>query len=135
VRERLHGGRLDHQLARGLHPASSQELQLHARRLTSRAKRASIADALEEILEFASRPPTFSARVPPRRAAVLAARPDIELLAAELRADERCRAGGVALAKLLITDGASPMYGQGPEEELLAAVREAYRALRLGERT
>jgi hypothetical protein len=133
LRERLRGRRLDHELAGGAHPATSDELALHATRLISPRTRARIADALEDAVRSAPHPARISAKVPLRRQAVIAASADIESLAAALREEEGCRPDGVALAQLLITDGAGPLYGRGPDEELLAAVRESYRALRLGE--
>ena len=138
LRERLQGRHLDHELARGVHPGSSSALALHARRLLSPGGRERIAAGLEEATRRAGQPIRSSAQVPLRRAAILEARPELESLAAELRTDDDCRVRGVALARLLLTDGASPLYGPGPEEEdsvdeLLAAVRRAYRALRIGE--
>jgi hypothetical protein len=60
-------------------------------------------------------------------------RHEVETLAAELRDRQDCGVRGVALVQVLLTDGASPLYGQGSGWELIAAIRQARRALRSAE--
>jgi hypothetical protein len=126
--ERLRGLHLDQELARGVHPDSDPALLLRARRLTGARSRGRIADALEHLLEDDGGFTGLTSRVPVSGTVILAARPELEGLAAALRCDD-CKARGVALARLLIVDGASPLYGGGSELELIAAAGEAYSAL------
>ncbi len=130
--ERMHGWHLDHQLAHGVHPESDRALALRARRLLGAKSRGRIAEALEHLLGDASEFTGISSRVPVSEPTILAARPELESLAAALRSDN-CQVRGVALARLLIIDGGSPLYGRGSELELIAAAGEAYRALRPGD--
>jgi hypothetical protein len=126
--ERMRGWHLDQQLARGVPAESDPSLRLRARRLTGAKSRRRIADALERLLEDDSALAGLSSRVPVSESVILAARPELESLAAALRCDG-CEVRGVALARLFIIDGASPLYGRGSELELIAAAGEAYRAL------
>jgi hypothetical protein len=131
LRSRLRAWRLDQELARGADPLSDPALELRARRLLSPESRARIADTLEEVVSDACNPLRPGAQVPLRGAGVNA-RPELQALAAAVRAHDDCEARGVALARLLIVDGASPLYGPGSEPELVAAAGDAYRALRRG---
>lgn len=94
--------------------------------------RTRLAESLEEIQRSAVRPAGISSRVPVRRDAVIEARAELGSLAAALRANGECQPRGVALVQILITDGAGPLYGRGPEVDLVAALNEAHQALRLG---
>ncbi len=127
--------RLDRELAGGADPGADPALELRARRLLTLASRWRLADGIETIVSRAADTPSFSSRVPLRRAAILGARPEIESLIAELSADHDCSVRGIALVRLLLTDGDSPLYRRGPDGELLAAIREAHGALRLEEST
>jgi hypothetical protein len=129
--ERMRGWHLDQQLARGVSPGSDPALRLRARRLMGAKSRRRIADALERLLEDDSALAGLSSRVPVSESVILAARPELESLVAALQCDG-CEVRGVALARLLIVDGASPLYGRGSELELIAAAGEAYHALRAG---
>jgi hypothetical protein len=130
--ERMRGWHLDQQLARGVFPDSDPALTLRADRLVGAKSRRRIADALERLLEDDGELAGLSSRVPVSESVILAARPELESLAAALQCDG-CEVRGVALARLLIIDGASPLYGRGSELELIAAAGEAYRALRVEE--
>lgn len=127
--ERMRGWHLDHELARGVNPDSDRALALRARRLLGAKSRGRIAEALEHLLDDAGELAGVTSRVPVSESAILAARPELEGLAAALRSDD-CQVRGVALARLLIIDGGSPLYGGGSELELIAAAGEAHRALR-----
>lgn len=130
LRAHLRAWHLDEELARGADPDSDPALALRAQRLLRRDSRERIAETLEEDLRDANAPARPSARVPLREPAIVAARPELESLAAALRAEGESQVRGVALARLLVADGASPLYGPGSAQELIAAAREAYRALR-----
>lgn len=131
--EWLHGRRLDDELASGADPSTDRALTLHAYRLLMPRSRARIADGLETAWRDAGRSHGLSAKAPLAREAILAAGPELESLIAELRTDDRCDPRGVALARMLLIDASSPLYAPGSEEELIAALERAYRALRLGD--
>jgi hypothetical protein len=117
---------LDQALAAGADPAASPDLALRARQLTSPEERAATAAALEEAIAEALDPPRgLTARVPVQAAQVLAARPFLERLAAELREVRAPRAQGVARARRILADGTGPLYAPAPAGEL---ARLAWRA-------
>jgi hypothetical protein len=133
VREWLQRRRLDRKLAAGADPQADQALTLHARLLLAPRTRARIADGLASAWRDASGPRVLSAKVPLAKSAILAAGPEFNSLIAELRADDSCRARGVAMARLLLIDADSPLYAPGSTAELSNALTRAYRALRLGD--
>jgi hypothetical protein len=111
LRVRLHRLALDRALADGERPEASPLLARRAAQLTRPNQVALVADRIDAILRDADHPhPGFSARVPVRRAQVVAARPFVANLADRLREVEHPSAAGVARARMLVTDGASPFY-------------------------
>jgi hypothetical protein len=60
---------------------------------------------------------------------VIAAEGDIRQLIAALRAAQPVSARGVAIAELLLTDGAGPLYLRSNEVGLAVGVRDALRYL------
>jgi hypothetical protein len=111
LRVRLRRPALDRALADGERPEASPLLALRADQLTRPKEVALVADRIKAILHDAEHPqPGFSARVPVQRAQVGAARPFVANLAERLRAVEHPNAVGVARARILLTDGASPFY-------------------------
>ena len=111
LRVRLRRLALDRALADGQRPEASSLLALRAAQLTRPKEVALVADRIDTILHDVDHPhPGFSARVPVQRAQVVAARPFVANLAERLREVEHPGAAGVARARLLVTDGASPFY-------------------------
>ena len=133
AREWLQGRHLDEELAHGADPVTDRSLALHAYRLLMPRSRARIADGLENAWRDAGKPPRLSAKVPLERSAILAAGPEFESVIAELRVDDDCHPRGVALARLLLIDAASPLYEPASREELADTLARVYRALRFGE--
>lgn len=130
-------GHLDRELAAGADPEASPALALRARSLLSQRSRAGIAESLDRAIRSASEPYRRSSQAPLSSPAILEARPELEALSAELRDDTDHRAQGVALARLLLVEPTSPLYHRGAAEDgcaddLLAALRLAYRALCVG---
>jgi hypothetical protein len=102
---------LDQRLGQGDDPAGTAELALRAEQLTSRKQRDSIAAQIERIVEAAEEPASpLSSAAPLCRGEILAQRPLLLTLAEELRGSGSVRAQGVALARQLLVDGASPLY-------------------------
>ena len=126
----VHRGRLDRLIAGGRDPATDPRLTLRAAQLGRPALRATLArsllNALRSIDNSAiSRFP--SPHVPVDAASVRSCSPELYDLARALT-DVTARERGVAITRVLITDGASPLYVSGPADHLrkvLVAARSA----------
>lgn len=126
LRTLWHRDRLDDQLARGVHPTSSEPLELRAEQLL--AKREELADTVDDVVTRAKRPFRFSVEVHVRRREVDACAGDLHALARRLRDGEAIDVHGVAMTWTLLTDGASPLYHDSGVT-LRYAVRSARLAL------
>ena len=120
-----HRDGLDRELAQGVDPISSSALELRAEQLVRR--RARLAVRVEAVLEAAGRRPVFTAAAPVRRAQVLVCSDDLLALARRLSDDRPVDVQGVAMASVLLSDGASPLYAG--DRSLAHAVRAARLAL------
>jgi hypothetical protein len=110
---RLNGFRLDRELARGVPPETHGALALRAQALGEPGTRRVLARAVKRVLEQARRDPSrgpLSAHLPIRRKEILAAADQLEELVARLLAPGPLRACGLAQVRLLVTQGASPLY-------------------------
>jgi len=122
--------RLDRRLADGVVPEPAGVLAVHVERLTSVRERRRVAATLNDVLGDARLGrPASSARLPLAQPAVTAAAGDIDHIAARLRGPRPVRAGGVARVRLLLADGAGPLYRMGRRGDLAAALRSALAAL------
>jgi hypothetical protein len=108
---RLEGRRLDVQLACGASPDGSAALSLRARSLIGMRERRMLARTLERLLSDArcSDHP-YRSVVPVCRMGVLRCQAALEELGARLTRPGPVDARGVALLRLLLTDGSSPLY-------------------------
>ena len=121
--------RLDRELAAGASPDSTVPLALRAQTLVRPEERAGLARSIERIL---TQTPHLSGRGPRspspgfyRR--VQSVRDDLRELVVRLRTNGPVSAQGVAMVRVLLTDGAGPLhYGDG---DLRLAVRAAMLAL------
>jgi hypothetical protein len=112
LRTRLHRNRLDVELAKGADPNGETLRARRARQLTSEETRQRIAASLERLLAEADEAPRpFSSKVPIARAQIRDCRWDIEGLVERLKAPTYICPQAVAMANLLIHDGAGPLYG------------------------
>jgi hypothetical protein len=123
--------RLDRELAAGVAPDSSAVLALRAQRLTRPSARRDLAAILERVLAAGMRP------APARSAAVPICRPAVRETAGELRELIGCLvapgpvlARGVALVRVLLSDGGGPLYRGNSTSDLHTRAREASEALR-----
>jgi hypothetical protein len=131
LRVRLRNRGLDARLAEGTIPAFDPELELRASQLEERALRATIARALRRAMRTADarrRGRWIGSRVPVAAASIRECMPELRDLARALT-DIRAGVQGVAIASLLVTDGASPLYVNAGAERLRDAVLAAYFAL------
>jgi hypothetical protein len=119
----LRRGMLDRSLARGADPSTTPELSRRARQLTSRRCRNSLAQGIRNLIDAAEEPRHgYTAAVPLQRRAILSERAFLLELAADLAGDDELGPRGIALVDRLLTDGASPLYGPGPDGALHAAL-------------
>lgn len=131
VASHVFGERLDRQLAAGAAPEGSPELSLRARQLACPASRRMLATTLVRLLRSADEP--LSSFGPPRSRVALdrvsAARPQLEALVQHLIAPVPVSARGVALVRLLVSDGTGPLYRGESHSDLDALLAAATRAL------
>ncbi len=123
--------RLDLALAGGVSPETSAPLALRAQRLTEPDRRWSIAGALRRIVREAHdgrRGRIGRVRANPN--AVNAASGALSELADTLADPGPVAAGGVALARLLLTDGTGPLYTPDCGNLLSARATQAAQQLR-----
>lgn len=117
----LLGWPLDRQLAAGRPPESSPLLAARAWRIIDSRWRDDLARYWEHAAARARRPSaSHPLALPLCRDRVIAAEPDIRELASRLRAPLPTSPRGVAAARLLLTDGAGPLYNAAPPDESLA---------------
>jgi len=99
----------DRALAAGADPGGSPQLAARAAHLTGRSTRARIAEGLDRILAFAQGPPRRFSAVS-GRGPIPANAARLRELASLLRCDTVVYAQGVAMLRLLVTDGCGPAY-------------------------
>jgi hypothetical protein len=122
--------RLDRTLAGEAVLPARARLALRARTLVEPGARAELARQLRRVVDDANRGERWPGfRIRPRRADVLAAAPELDVLADRLLAPGGVSARGVAQVRLLLTDGTGPLYRRGASEELRAAVARALAGL------
>jgi hypothetical protein len=129
---RLRADSLDRLLAAGQSPDSDAVLTLRARELLSLRTRRAMARSLRRLYRKPERRPALVPAVPPARDQVLNARPALTQLADRLDGDEPVDVRGVALTRLLLTDGAGPLYHRMRAADLPRAAGEAIEALNPG---
>jgi hypothetical protein len=122
--------RLGDQLARGKSPEDRAPLTLRAQALGELAWRRAIARQLRRVVDDARRRrPQPLARVQISYEQVLAAAPELEELADVLATPGVLAARGLAQARLLLCDGASPLYLRSMPTALRTAVEAALDSL------
>lgn len=119
---------LDRALADGAPPEGDAALALRARQLTGARRRRRVARELHRVVRDARGPVALGVRQPAIRLPVCrrkVAAADLERLARRLLAPAHVAARGVAQARLLLVDGAGPLYWRCDEDDLAAAVADA----------
>ena len=128
-------GSLDEMLAAGTPPEKSPELSMRARQLTRARHRSRLAGGLEHAVENAERRSVGRSASPPlAHRDVRACRAALLGLARDLRSAADLHPAGLAAANRLLTDGRSPLYNCGYDDELWRTVRDAELLLRTGGR-
>jgi hypothetical protein len=122
--------RLDQALAAGAHPDSRVELSLRAQRLLRRSTRLRLAAELQAVVHRAQRPVSITdPKVLLARAAILENREAIQEIVAWLADLTPIDIGGVAQLRLLLRDGASPLYPPSEADALEEALGRIHEAL------
>jgi hypothetical protein len=111
---KLRAGRLDRDVELGKTAAAGSALAVHMARLTSIAEREQLARTLWRTLNDAhGRRPGLSLRAPLHRARIAAVEDVIDDVTLRLHAPRPVRARGMARLRMLLADGAGPLYGPG----------------------
>jgi hypothetical protein len=121
VLAQLAASHLDRRVADGVDPSHSPIYAARSRRLGAEKSRRMLARSLERLVEEADaspRPPSLSSAVRPSRARIHEARPQLLMLASRLRADAAVNPRCLAALRVLLTDGAGPVYTHGDPEAL-----------------
>ena len=132
VLARLRAQRLDAELSAGYPPDASQLHSIRAETLVSPRYRSALAKGWENLLVTARRPRSpRDPRPPIARMAIAAAEREIVELVVLLRCFAPVPPQGVAMAKLLLTDGSGPVYESVRRAKLKEAVSATIRGLQL----
>ena len=135
LRVYLTRGSLDRQIARGVALADTPALTLRAHQLTAESARRSLAADLRHVVSYAerveSRTQLSAVMLEPAR--VRAGRGAILRLAERLEQEAPVSPQGVALARVLLTDAASPLFDRDSERTVTEASCVADDALVSGE--
>lgn len=126
--------KLDRDLAAGASPESSALLALRAQTLVRSSMRRSLARSIEQLFEEATRgctPGFAGARIPIRRNRIMAAADALQMLIDRLVMPGPVPARGVAAVRVLLTDGAGPLYYPGSNDDLPAVVLNLVEQLEL----
>ena len=132
LRATLHGGALDRDLACGIAPWRSPAHAARALQLTGARSRQAYATGLERVLAETERPPRatrMSAVVTPDPAAVILCAPLLWTIIDMLRGPDPVSAEGMARLRMLLCDGAGPLYSPGRTDDLRQALRHIARWL------
>jgi hypothetical protein len=126
ARVALHRSELTRALADGAEPGFSEELYLHASRLTSEPERKSLARSLRRVLAEARRAPVGRYRGLIRRGAVFDAEDAIRAMIDRVSGPEPVRSQGMAMTEMILTNADNgPLYNSTAparlRDEILAA--------------
>ncbi|WP_300614279.1 hypothetical protein [Trebonia sp.] len=125
VLARAFGGRLDGELAAGAVPESSVLRAARAQEIVSLRLRREMAGDWDHLLRVACANATDERRLFICADRIAAAAPAIRELTTKLVAPLPVRARGVAMASVLLTDAAGPVYNENSRLTLAAALAAA----------
>jgi hypothetical protein len=120
---------LDRDLAAGVSPESHLLLAVRAQDLTSAASRETLRDNWQRVLTMSSRSPSRRHSDSLLNARIIEATPEIRHLLACLGEPVLSATQGLAMAAVLLTDGAGPLYNPQAAVPLRAALRDVTRNL------
>lgn len=128
----LRASKLDREIASGASPEATVSLALRAQALVRPSMRRALARRVEELLEEATsgRTQQFAGvRISVPRDRILDAADALQTLVDHLRAAGPVPARGVALVRVLLTDGAGPLYYPDGIDDLTAIILDAVQQL------
>jgi hypothetical protein len=126
VLARVQATSLDRRLAAGEATTSDRLLAARANVIVGWESRSRLADDWEQLLTMARGPVVpRSPRVPVRSQVVLAAEHQARELVAAIRQPDSVNPRGIARARLLLTDGAGPLFNPRRATDLIPALRSA----------
>ncbi len=128
----VRAAKLDRDLAGGVSPDASATLALRAQILVRPSMRRALARRVEQLVVEATlgrTPCPTEARVPIRRDRILDAADALQVLIDHLLTRGPVPARGVAQVRVLLTDGAGPIYYPGDTDDLRACVLGAVEQL------
>jgi hypothetical protein len=129
LRARLFASRLDREVEVGIVPLPGSSLAVHIARLTSVQEREALARTLRQALaELRHGRRGFSAHVPAHPERLATCRGVIDDITLLLHSPRPVRARGMARLRLLLSDGAGPLYRNG-RGSLAAELRGVLAAL------
>ena len=132
LRARLKGNALDRELASGIATWRSPAHAARALQLTGARHREAYAQGLERVLaqtERPRRPARMSSVVLADRTSVILCAPVIWEIVAALRGSVPVSAEGMARLRVLLRDGAGPLYCAGQRHELVRSLEHIARWL------
>lgn len=123
---RLNATTLDRRLAAGEAPSTDRVLAARADQITDPEKRSKLADDWEHLLRTAHQPiAPRSPRLPLQSAKVIAAEHHVRELVAMIRGPVGVDPRGIAIARLLLSDGTGPLYNPRRAGELVPTLQSA----------
>src|SRR5262249_21361145 len=122
---RFRGPALDHALARGVSPDSGVGLTLRARRLIRPRMRRRLARSLRGIAETSEQRVHRGSAMRLWGPQVAPAKGELLALADSLESRSAVDARGIALVRVMLTDGGGPLHTNRGANRLIAAAREA----------
>jgi hypothetical protein len=127
---RMKGSSLDRRLAAGEAPASDRVLLARADLVVAPENRGRLADDWQHLLATARRPlAPRSPRLPLQSSAILTAEHEVRELVAAIRRPGPVSPRGIALASLLLSAGAGPLYNPRRSADLARTLRSATTAI------
>jgi len=130
VRVRMRARQLDRDLARGISPDSSVCLSVRAHDLIGQRARGALARAIRRLLDDATGPvQSGHFNVPICRSKVRRSKGTLEKLGDRLLGDGPLDARGLAQLRLLLSDGAGPIYSHPGANDLEPALQCVLTAL------
>jgi hypothetical protein len=130
LRARVCARQLDRELAQGISPDSRAVLSMRAHDLIGLRTRSMLAQSIRRLLDDAAHPVgPMHFTVPICRSKVWRCRDALEEVANRLAGGEPLDARGVALVRLLLSDGAGPLYDHPSANDLAPALERVLDAL------
>ncbi len=129
LRSRVFAGRLDRDVEAGIVPLPGSPLALHMARLTSTEEREALAHTLRHaVADMDHARAVYSARIPVHPERLTLCRDVVDDITLLLHSPRPVRARGMARLRMMLSDGAGPLYRHG-RGSLAAELRGVLAAL------